>query len=96
MQIYLYIVENELETFHYYFTYEISPKDIIVLAKNAFQDKVSLVDVFPEPNIKKGHLTQPLRVVTKIGKEMYLPEGLNVEIITKYRALFQCGDDKLL
>ena len=96
MQIYHYVVENELETFHYYFTYEISPKDIMRLAREAFVEKVSLVDVFPEPDIKKGHLTEPLRVITKIGKQMYLPEGLNVEIISKYRALFQCSDNKSL
>tara|TARA_B100000965_G_C18987976_1_gene497005 strand:+ start:206 stop:502 length:297 start_codon:yes stop_codon:yes gene_type:complete len=89
MQVYQYILETESERYHYYFSYEISPKDLVILAADTFGDEVSLVDAFPEPNVKKGHLTKPLRIITKIGKEMYLPEGMNVEIISKYRALFQ-------
>ena len=95
MQVYQYILETESETYHYYFSYEILPKDLVALARTTFEEGVTLVDVFPEPNIKKGHLTQPLRIITKIGKEMYLPKGLNVEIISKYRALFQYSDEPL-
>ena len=96
MKIYQYILETESERYHYYFSYEISPKDLVSLARDTFEENVSLVDAFPEPNITKGHLEKPLRIITKMGKEMYLPERLNVEIISKYRALFQCSDDESL
>lgn len=95
MQVYQYILETESERYHYYFSYEILPKDLVALALSTFEKEVSLVDAFPEPDIKKGHLTQPLRIITKMGKEMYLPKGLNVEIISKYRALFQYSDTPL-
>jgi len=95
MQIYQYIIETESERYHYYFSYEILPKKMMSLAMQTFQEEVTLVDIFPEPNVKKGHLTKPLQIITKMGKEMYLPEGLNVEIISKYRGLFQYSDSPL-
>ena len=95
MKVYQYILETEAEAYHYYFSYEILPKELVELAAETFEREVSVVDIFPEPNVKKGHLKKPLRIITKMGKEMYLPEGLNVEIISMYRALYQYVDTPL-
>jgi hypothetical protein len=92
MQVYQYIIETEIDRYHYYFSYEILPKELMNLATEIFEGRANLVDIFPEPNVKKGYLKQPLKIITKMGKEMYLPEGLTIEIISKYRALFQYSD----
>ena len=95
MPIYQYIVETELERYHYYFSYEASSEEMLDLTDLLFEGKAVLFDIFPEPNVRKGALKDPVKIITKIGKEMYLPIGMGVEIISKYRFLFQYTESPL-
>lgn len=92
MPIYQYIIETELERYHYHFSYEASSEEVLELSDNLFEGKADLFDIFPEPNVRKGILKEPIKIITKIGKEMYLPIGIGVEIISKYRFLFQYSE----
>ena len=92
MPIYLYILETEFEKYHLYFGYDPSPEKVLDMSDDVFGERAEIFDIFPEPNVKKGHLQEPLKIITEIGKDMYLPTDFNVEIITKYRLLFEYTD----
>lgn len=92
MQIYEYIVETELDRYHYHFSYTATREEILELTDSLFNGKADLFDIFPEPNVTKGILKEPIKIITKIGKEMYLPPGIGVEITSVFRFLFQYSD----
>lgn len=95
MPVYQYILETEFERYHYYFSYDIEPTEMLEMCHEVFDGRADLYDMFPEPHTKKGVLKEPLKVITSIGKEMYLPVGFDIEIISKFRLLFQYNDGPL-
>ena len=95
MPIYQYVLETEFEKYHYYFSYEATTDHVLEKTYGSFSAEVDLFDIFPEPHVKKGVLKEPLKIITKIGKEMYLPVGMKVQIHSKYRFLFNYSDAPL-
>ena len=97
MPLYQYILENESERYYFYFSYDIDSKKAKKLLMESIErstgQTAEIFDTFPEPKVQKGTTTEPLKIITKIGKEMYLPPNFKIEIIGKYRILFQYTDE---
>jgi hypothetical protein len=93
MDLYEYIIENESERYHYYYSWDEKPDNVIsyfIKVKKALgKGAIDIVDVFPEPHTKNILLNAPLHIHTKCGKGMYLPENFKVRIHTAYRVLFE-------
>jgi hypothetical protein len=93
MDLYEYIIENEETTNYYYYSWPEEPDKVISYFIRGLRDQgssaIDIVDLFPEPNSREMRLASPLEIQTKMGKTMYLPEGFDVVIHTKYRILFE-------
>tara|TARA_B100000683_G_scaffold147124_1_gene142634 strand:+ start:438 stop:734 length:297 start_codon:yes stop_codon:yes gene_type:complete len=93
MQLYEYILECEKDRYHYYYSWEEKPDAVVSYFIRSLRDQglpiVDIVDLFPEPKIRKVKLLEPLHINTKCGRGMYLPADFNVEIHTVYRILFE-------
>tara|TARA_R100000700_G_C3169049_1_gene143844 strand:+ start:1382 stop:1669 length:288 start_codon:yes stop_codon:yes gene_type:complete len=90
MDLYEYIMEDGVETYHYYYSYEEKP-DVVIsnFMKGTTESNISIVDVFPEPNIISIKLAEPLQINTVSKIPMFLPEGFSVTIHTMFRVLFE-------
>ena len=93
MDLYEYILVNEIERYHYYYSWEEIPDKVISyfikVRKAMGKGAIDIVDVFPEPHTRDVILAEPLQIHTKCGKGMYLPVDFRVTIHTSYRVLFQ-------
>jgi len=98
MDLYEYILENESERHHFYYSWEEKPDKVVSSfikgLRQSGKGAIDIVDVFPEPDIKEIKLGAPLLIQTKCGKTMYLPEDFRVKIHTAYRVLFEYFKDE--
>ena len=97
MELYEYILENESEKHHYYYSWEEKPDTVVAsfirgLRQNG-EPEITIVDVFPEPHVRDVTLGAPLLIQTKCGRTMYLPEDFKVRIHTAWRVLYEYSED---
>lgn len=92
MDLYEYILENESERYYFYYSWEEKPDKVASMFIKGLQRNgktISLVDVFPEPNVRNLTLGEPLEIQTKCGKTMWLPVDFKVKIHSAFRFLYE-------
>jgi hypothetical protein len=93
MDIYRYIAENEKIQLTFHFTYEVHFNELIRRLENAHGCSVHVYDVFPHPNTLTTTLEEPLSIITRSGKEMFLPAGFEVIFFDRVFVLFGDSED---
>jgi hypothetical protein len=88
MDIYRYIAENENIQLTLYFTYEVHFDELIQRLEHAYGSTIHVYDIFPHPNTETVILKEPLSIITKSRKEMFIPEGLKVNFFDRVFVLF--------
>ena len=92
MKIYRHFAENEKVRYTFLHTFKPSKQEIIQHLKYIEGDDIIIFDIFPEIHFEKVVLEDILSVITKTGKEMYIPAGLEVEYHTVSRILYSKED----
>lgn len=96
MDIYRYIAENENNRLTFYYTYEVHAKELLLHLREAHGNEIYVYDIFPHPNTEVAVLEDPLSVLTRSGKEMFLPPGFEVNFFDRVFVLYgdaNTGDD---
>ncbi len=88
MKIYRYYAENEKIRYCFLYTFEPKIEEIIENLKSIEGDDIIIFDVFPEIHFEKVTLDEILSVQTEMGKEMFIPAGLEVEYWDQSRILY--------
>ena len=88
MDIYRYYAENEEKRLIFYFSYEVSRAELIQRLESSWGSPVHVYDIFPHFNNDEKVLDDYLSIITKSGKEMFLPPGLDVNIQDRVMVLF--------
>ena len=83
MKIYRYFAENEKTSYSFLYTFQ--PK--------IEEDDIIVFDIFPEIYFQKVTLAVPLSVLTEIGKEMFIPAGLEIEYCDQSRILYSSEEE---
>ena len=92
MDIYRYIAENENHRLTFYYTYEVHAKELLHNLREAHGNEIYVYDIFPHPNTEVVILTDPLSVLTRSGKEMFLPPGFEVNFFDRAFVLYGDAD----
>ena len=87
-KVYYHIVENESAKYRVYFAYHSDPKDAIRQIEKMFGRKLYIYDIFPNFDNETKSLVTPIAVITKSGKDMFLPVNLEMEFIGCSTVLF--------
>ena len=88
MDIYRTYAENELDRYIFYHSYRPSHKEIILELKKIIKYEPYIYDIFPEPNQADIILNEPLSIITKSGKEMFIQHGIKMSCFDTFRILF--------
>ena len=98
MELYEYIIENESETKHFYYSWEEKPDNVVASFIKGLRQSgaaaIDIIDVFPEPHVRDITLGAPLLIHTKCGRTMYLPENFKVTIHGAFRILFEFFEEE--
>ena len=92
-KVYYHVLENEQEKFHVYYSYYEGAKSAIRQLESSLERELYIYDVFPNFDNEIKPLTSPLSVITKSQKEMFLPVGIEVELIGCTMILFGYKDE---
>jgi hypothetical protein len=88
MDIYRYIAENEKIQLTFHFTYEVRFDELVQRIEHAHGGAIHVYDVFPHPNTETMRLKEPMSIITKSGKEMFLPSNFEINLFDKIFVLF--------
>jgi hypothetical protein len=86
-------VENEAEKYYVYFSYQEGIKAAIKKIEDMLGKELHIYDVFPNFDDGKRLLTSPLSIITKSQQEMFLPVGLEIDLIACATILFGFKDE---
>ena len=92
-KIYYHVFENEAESYKVYFTYEEGVKRAIKHLEKSLGREMHIYDIFPNFDQDNKPLSSPLSVITKSQQEMFLPVGLEAELIACSFVLFGYKND---
>ncbi len=87
-KIYYHVVENEAEKYHVYFSYQEGVKAAIKKVEHMLGQELHIYDIFPNFDEEKKVLTAPLSIITKSQQEMFLPVGIEIELVACATVLF--------
>jgi hypothetical protein len=88
MDIFRAFAENEFDRYLFFFTYEPSSNEVLYKLENIVGYTPYVYDIFPEPHQFDKDIEEPLSVITKLGTEMFIPVGLNVQVFDTFRILY--------
>ena len=88
MNLYRYYAENEEKRLIFYFSYEVTKDELIRRLEETWGSPVHIYDIFPHFNNDELELDDHLSIITRSGKEMFLPPGLAVNIQDRVLVLF--------
>ena len=93
MRIYRYFAENEKTCYSFLYTFQPKIEEVIAHLRSIEEDDIIVFDIFPEIYFQKVTLAVPLSVLTEIGKEMFIPAGLEVEYCDQSRILYSSEEE---
>ncbi len=88
MDLYRYYAENESKRLIFYFSYEVTRSELVRRLEESWGSSVHIYDIFPHFNSDKTVLDDYLSIITRSGKEMFLPPGFEVNIQDRVMVLF--------
>ena len=88
MKIYRYFAESEEIKYRFLYTFQPKIEEVIAHLRSIEEDDIIVFDVFPEIYFEKETLAEPLSVMTEMGKEMFIPIGLDIEYYDQSRILY--------
>jgi len=92
-KIYYHAFEDEAEGFHVYFSYKEGVKKAIKQLEKSLGRQLHIYDIFPNFDHENKPLRAPLSVITKSQQEMFLPVGVEIELIACSLVLFGYKDE---
>ena len=93
MDIYRAFAENEKDRYIFFYAYPPDEAEVILYLNNIIGYDPYIYDIFPEPNSFSEELEEPLSVLTKIGKEMFIQSGMKITYFDTFRILYGSEDD---
>ena len=93
MRIYRYFAENEKTCYSFLYTFQPKIEEVIAHLRSIEEEDIMVFDIFPEMYFQKVTLEEPLSVLTEIGKEMFIPAGLEVEYCDQSRILYSSEEE---
>ena len=87
-KIYYHVVENEAEKYHVYFSYQEGVKAAKKKVEDMLGQEIHIYDIIPNFDEEKKVLDAPLSIITRSQQEMFLPVGIEVELVACATVLF--------
>ena len=88
MDLYRSYAENQTSRYIFYYSYKPIESEVLLKLKEILCFEPTIYDIFPEPNQENITLKEPLSIITKSGKEMFIQSGIEISCFDTFRILF--------